>query len=304
MQRVLCAGLAGLSCLAFLAAPRLARGVAVMIRPVPTVQQRVLSADVIVVGKVTAIDEKMTKAERFAGDKMMGDYRIATIKISDGIRGANGLTHIKVGVQPPVMVQPIGPGGPGGGIRPIRPIRRPFGPQDITLTKGQEVCLFLRPHHKENFYVATSAYAALDKKTATFDKDLAEVRKCVKVLAEPMAALKAKSADDRFQAAALLLQHYRTFKQGGKQEPISAEESKLILEAIADGNWNAPRIIRPGMVQPMTAQTCFYLLGLQPKDGWVQPQNFQQFPDAAKKWLKDNAGTYRIQRFVTAKAEK
>jgi hypothetical protein len=304
MQRVLCAGL---SCLALLAAPRLVHGVAVMIRPVPTIQQRVLSADVIVVGKVMAIDDKMTKAERFAGDKQLGDYRIATVKISERINGANGLTHIKVGMQPPVAqpIRPIGPGGPiGGPIRPIRPIRGPFGPQDITLTKGQEVCLFLKPHHKENFYVATSAYAALDKKAANFDKDLAEVRKCVKVLAEPMVALKAKSAEDRFQAAALLLQHYRTFKMGGKQEPISADESKLILEAIADGNWTTPRIIRPGMPQQMTAQTCFYMLGLQPKDGWMQPQNFQQFPDAAKAWLKANAGTYRIQRYVTAKTEK
>ena len=313
MQRVLCAGLAGLSCLALLTAPRPAHGVAVRIQVVPTIQQRVLSADVIVFGKVTAIDEKMTKTERWAGDKQMGDYRIATIKISESLSGIKGLTHIKVGMQPPVAVRPTGPGftGPGGGpIRPGGPIRRPpfrrppLGPQDITLTKGQEVCLFLRPHHKENFYVATSAYAALDKKAPTFARDLAEVHKFVKVLADPMSGLKAKSAGDRFQAAALLLEHYRTAKPGAKEQPISAEESKLILLAIADGDWNARPIFRPGMPRPMTAQTCFYRLGLQPKDGWVQPRNFQEFPDAAKKWLKDNAGTYRIQRFVSARADK
>ena len=177
MQRVLCTGLAGLSCLALLAAPRPASGVAFMIQRAPSVQQQVLSSPVIVLGKVTAIDDKMVKAERWAGDKQLGDYRIATIRISEALSGVKGLTHIKVGIQPPMPVLPIGPTtGPGGG--PIRrPIRRPFrGPQDITLAKGQEVCLFLKRHPKENFYVATSAYAALDKKVGTFNKDLTEVR--------------------------------------------------------------------------------------------------------------------------------
>ena len=34
--------------------------------------------------------------------------------------------------------------------------------------------------------------------------------------------------------------------------------------------------------------------------GWTQPKDFTQFPTEAKKWLKDNAGKYRIQRFVRA----
>jgi len=304
MQRFLCAGLAGLSCLALLAAPRHAAGVAVMVRPVPSVQQRVLSSPVIVVGKVTAVDDKTVKAERWPGDMQQGEYRLATVKLSETLCGVKGLTHIKVGFQLPVPVRPMGPVGPGGGLI-RRPIRRPFGPQDITLVKGQEVCLFLKTHPKENFYVATSAHGVLDKKASTFDKDLAEVRKVVKVLADPMSGLKAKTADERFQAAALLLQHYRTFQQGDKQEPLAAEESKLILEAIADANWNVRPIFRPGMAAPMTPQTAFSLLGLQPKDGWVQPQNFQEMPEAAKKWLKDNAGSYRVQRIVPQpKAEK
>ena len=120
-----------------------------------------------------------------------------------------------------------------------------------------------------------------------------------------MSGLKTKTADDRFQAAALLLQHYRTVQPGGKLEPIAADESKLILEAIADGNWNVRPIFRPGRAVQPTPQTVFFMLGLQAKDGWVQPKNFQEFPEAAKKWLKDNAGSYRIQRFVAQKtAEK
>jgi len=40
-------------------------------------------------------------------------------------------------------------------------------------------------------------------------------------------------------------------------------------------------------------------LGVGEKDGWRPPTDFQQIPAAAKKWLKDNAASYRIQSFVT-----
>jgi hypothetical protein len=264
----------------------------------PSTMQKVASADAVVVGKVTAIDEKTIKAPRFPGDKMLGEFRVATVKIEMPLLGVKGLTHVKVAWMPPPPPPPPGrPGGPiriGGGRGPV-----------VNLQKGQELLLFLKKLPKENVYTAASYFDVVEKKTPGFDAEVAEVKKYGKLLADPMAGLKAKSADDRFQTAALLLFRYRTFQQGGKLEPIPAQESKLILEAFADADWNAKPVTRPGPFQRQaTPQTTFYLLGAQPKDGWVQPQNFQQFPDAAKKWLKDNAGTYRIQRYVTAKAEK
>jgi hypothetical protein len=45
-------------------------------------------------------------------------------------------------------------------------------------------------------------------------------------------------------------------------------------------------------------------LGLTPEDGWAPPQNFQEVSAAAKAWLKEHAGTYRIQRFVAEKSAK
>ena len=46
--------------------------------------------------------------------------------------------------------------------------------------------------------------------------------------------------------------------------------------------------------------TIFYRLNLTPKDGW-NPQGLDtedKIIDAAKKWLKDNAGSYRVHRLV------
>ena len=278
--------------LALAAAPALA----MMIAP-PSVMQKVATSDAVVVGKVTAIAEKTIKAERWPGDKERGEFRIATVKVDGHILGVKGLTHVKVGWVPP---PPPMPGRPGGPIR-IGPRRGPA----VTLEKGQEVLLFLKKHPREDFYTVPAYFDVVAKKSPGFAGELADAKKYARLLADPMANLKAKSKDARFQTAALLLARYRTFQPGGKQEPIAAEESKLILEAIANANWDAQPKPRPGPFQrQMTPQTTFFMLGLQAKDGWAQPRNGKEIPEAAKKWLKANAGSYRVQRFVTVKGEK
>jgi hypothetical protein len=257
-----------------------------------SITQRVATSDVVALGKVTALDEKTVKAERFPGQ--MAEFRIATVKIDQHLYGAKGLTHIKVGFVPPMAPRP----------GEVRPHIRPYPGTAIKLEKGQEVLLFLKKHPKENFYTIPMYFDVVDKKTAGFDEDLVEAKKYGKLLADPMAGLKAKSAEDRFQAAALLVYRYRTFQQGGKQEPISADESKLILEGLAGADWNAMPVRRPGPYrQVVTPQNVFFMLGIQAKDGFA-PVPGQPTADAVKAWIKANAGTYRIQRYVAAKAEK
>ena len=119
-----------------------------------------------------------------------------------------------------------------------------------------------------------------------------------------MAVLKGKNADDRFLTAAMLIARYRTPRPGEtKTEAIDAEESKLILQALADADWTvkpAPGILG---LQTMNPQNIFYRLNLTPQDGWTQPTDVKDVPDAAKQWLKDNAEKYRIQRFVADKKD-
>jgi hypothetical protein len=115
---------------------------------------------------------------------------------------------------------------------------------------------------------------------------------------DPIASLKSASAADRLDTAAMLLARYRSIRpgqKGAKQEPIPAEESKLILEAIRKADWKAPN------AQGANPILLFQRLGLTPQDGWKQAQfkNFQQeFPPLAQKWLETHAGTYRIKKFV------
>jgi hypothetical protein len=291
MKRLLYSGLAALVASAALTAS--AQAVAVMIAPAP-IPQRVALADVVVVGKVTGFADKNVKAAQFPGDKDQAEYQVALVAVKDGVLGAKGMKEIRVGFIPPAA------GNPG---RPIGPIRR--GGLQFTLQIEQECCLFLTKHPDADFYIATGTAAdVINKKdNDAFDKTLEEVKGAVKLLADPMEALKGKNAEDRTTVAEMLISRYRMprpMTTGEKTEKIDAEESKLILQALSDADWkqknDGPR--RPGLPFQLSPQNSFFQLNLTEKDGWTPPRDLNDLPEAAKKWLKDNAGKYRIERFA------
>lgn len=296
MKQLLWAGVAGLSCLALMAAPAFAR--AMMIAPPPLPQCAALS-DAIVVGKVTAFGDKLVSVKPpNGGDKV--DYQIAIVQISDPITGVKDAKEIKVGFIPPLPPMPPNP-GPG----PVL-IRKRY-PQ-FNLTLDQEACLFLVKHPTEDFYIGQNYYDVINKaNNADFDKNIDEIKHSVKLLADPAAGLKSRSADDRFLTAALLVMRYRTPRAGEtKTAPIDAAESKQILQALADADWSPPKPM-PGVGFvgfQMTPQAIFFRLNLTPADGWMQPRDAKEIPDAAKQWLKDNVEKYRIERFVADKKDK
>ena len=288
MKHLTWAGLAGLACLAA-AAPAFA--VAIMIQPAP-IPQRVALSDVIVVGKVTGFGDKLVSAKPPYGGDMKVDYQIAIVQVGDALVGAKDAKEIKVGFIPPSSAPAPGPG----------PIRRRF-PQ-FSLALEQEGCLFLVKHPTEDFYIAQNYYDFEAKAgNGNFDKDMDEVKRCVKLVADSMAGLKSKNNDDRFLTAAMLVARYRTARPGEtKTEPIDAEESKQILLALPDADWTPPK---PGPLgaQTVNAQNVFLRLGLTENDGWRIPQDVTKLPDAAKQWIKDNAEKYRIERFVPEKKQ-
>jgi hypothetical protein len=274
-------------CLLMMGLNAQARAVAIRM---PSIAERVSTADAVVVGKVESIEEKTVKAKSLFGDEI--EYQIAVVKVKDSISGAKGETHIKVGFQ--LLANP----NPGGG-RPIRP-GRGFAPPK--LEKDQEVCLLLQKHPTETFFVLTTPFQIIDKKDENFDKQVDEVKKLAKLLDDADKSLKSKEKDDRFLAAAMLITKYRT-PIGASQatEEVNADQSKAILNALAEADWKK----QYPELQGWNAMTVFYHLNLTEKDGWKFPQNAneQQVIDAAKGWLKDNAEKYHIQKFVAEKKD-
>jgi hypothetical protein len=250
--------------------------IAIRLLPLP---ERVASADIVLTGKVTEIEDKTISASPFPGNENKVEYHIAVIKLEDGILGGKGLTHVKVGFQ-------IAP-APGTG-RPII-----GGRGSVQLTQDQEGIFFLQKHPTENFNIITDFQNFVSKKdNPNFAKDLELTKKYAKLLADPKANLKSKDAEDRSTTAALLIYRYTTYKPGAtKREDIDAAESKQILEALADADFTKMDINPSG---------AFYRLNPQPKDGWepVAFKDQKEMGEAAKKWLKDNADKFRVQRMV------
>jgi len=244
---------------------------------------RVAMSEAVVVGKVTAIEEKTIRAERWPGDTEKGDFQVAIIKIEEPILGAKGLTHLKVGFIP------VGTGGPG---------RFPRRGLYQNLEKDKEYCLFLTPQGGVSFLRARNYFDIVQKQGSEFEKQVADAKKYAKRLADSTAGLKSKDAEDRLLTASMLISRYRTPVSGTeKPEPIAAEESKLILDALAGADWGE----RPGRDYFLAPLGTFQRLGLTPADGWTAPRDYQQIPAAAQAWLKANAGKYRINRLVAEK---
>jgi hypothetical protein len=265
---------AGLVALAFgaLALPAMAGSIAADALPLPN---RVVGADAIVVGKVTAFEAATVMAPSYPGAKDKVEFKVAVITITDGLVAPKGAKTIRLGFVPPPPMVAINP--------------PPFLP-----TVGLEGCFFLT-RNGDDLFVAPGQLNFIDKKTPSFEKDLALIQRCVKILEDPNAALKGKNAEDRFLAAGMLVARYSTRKTpNAKAEPIDAEQSKLILEALAAADWT-PKT-------DFTQLTPMMVLGRLPlteKDGWAptsrEPKAYAAY---AQQWVKDHVGTYRIQKFV------
>jgi hypothetical protein len=303
---------AALAVAGLFAVPSGAAALMIAFNPAP---QRALTAEVVIVGKVTAIEKDTVDAEPFPGQKQKVAYKIAVVKIETGLAGANNVTHVKIGFIPPPKVDPAQPVDPNVPIRPIRP--RP-GFMTPDLKEGTEMLFFLSKHHSAEFYTLPNMSPPIDVKTEGGKKELEQVKKIVALVAEPMKGLKSDKAEVRMQTAAALVQKYRAYPQFAngepKQEAIDKDESKLILKAIVEADWKQQ--VRPvpgdefGMFNPINA---FYQLGLNEKDGWKPPmfpkvQPGQPRPDfnaiqkeAFVKWLDGAGKDYVIKKFVATK---
>lgn len=287
MHRSLWAGLA----LAFLSVLVLTRPSPALVVAAAPVPDRVATADIVVVGKITAIEDKTVMAKRFPGAPEKTEFKVALVQIADPLKGAKGLTIVRLGFVPPVVQPAPQPGVPriGGGFNRF--------PQ-LNHQVGQEALFFLTKSADGDFHLAQNYFDVVEKKSGNFEQEVTLAKRAAKLLEDPMTGLKSKDADDRLTTASLLLTKYRTPKLGvnnPKMEAVPAEESKLILEAIAGGDWT-----RQGRAQ-VSPQMVIQRLNLTAKDGWNPPKfkDYQkEFPAYAQQWLKANTGKYQVQRFI------
>lgn len=258
--------------------------------------ERIALADAILVGRVMAIEPQ--DVEVMINKDAKAKYRIAVVTVNDMILGKKETKTIRVGFVPIDDKQP--------------PMRRRYPVFNFKLDAGQHGLMYLRKHPTENFYVGTMHYDFVPYQEAKepagapqvywgllpYPQDLKKTKHIVEMLNDPIKSLKATDATDRATAATHLVARYRAPKgPGSKTEPITLEESKLILSVLLEQDWANPKM-------PPNPWQTFSLLGLTEKDGWKSPTQINNLNDlraAARAWHEKH-GDYRIQRYVAGAA--
>lgn len=251
------------------------------VAPPPVIATRA-AADLVVVGKVTAVEKEEVEVAQYPGSQQRVSYKVAVVKVEDALSGKTNETHIKVGFQPV------------GGRR---------GVTTFDFKENAEGVFFLRKHADTGIYLFDYNTQPLDATAKTYKDDLAVVKKAVAVFADPMKALKAKEKKDAYFAAAVLVAKYRTPTAGTtvRTENLPTEESKLILQTILEADWSAADKDVPPPYQT------FMRLGMTQKDGW-KPAQFNgngdfntHMKDEFKKWVEGDGAKFQIKKYVAAK---
>jgi len=276
------------------------------------VSNRLAHSDAVFVGRVVALEPMDIEAPQAAnGPKVT--YRIAVVQVSELIFGLKKDTQtVRVGFL--TQGNNVAPGaGAGIGNVQIQPAIQPLPPNviggrrimpgnfQIQLTMGMDGLFSVNKHHSENFFLSPANQNFINRQNNEgFDNEVKNAKQLSKIMSNPVAALKSDDKTDRYTAAAVLISKYRmannTTGQPMKLEPIDAEESKLILQALAGGDWTPGRY-SAAMPNPYEL---FNQLGLTKNDGYDNANiaTQQQMGERMQKWLDENNGKYRIQKYV------
>ncbi|MGH9676876.1 MAG: hypothetical protein ACRD36_07220, partial [Candidatus Acidiferrum sp.] len=156
----------------------------------PPLGQKAALADMVIVGKVASIDEKPQFIKRTPRDPEKSEYRVANVKIEQLLLGGANLTHVRVG-----YLAHAADADPTGANR----IPGLSDLLQIKLSPGQEAIFFLQSHSVSPLFVLNYVHDLVDKSgNPDFNGQLAELKHCTELLAEPKAALRSANGGDRF----------------------------------------------------------------------------------------------------------
>ncbi len=248
-------------------------------------------ADVALVGTVTALEAASVPVLPFPGAQKPVPFTVAVVRVDTAVRGAGGLTHVRVGFPADVPAQP--------GVRPVRFVP---GGVAVRLTAGQKLGLFLARQPGADFFVIPPALPPVDPATPAGKAAVEDMPRAAKVVADPVAALKAADAKDRAFALLVLVSKHRTPPVTGaeaEEKPVPADESALILAALAEQTeWikNTPG--------GPSAHFLFNRLGVTAADGYAFPQPQPGVPynrtihESFNAWLAGPGKDYRVKALV------
>jgi len=281
-----------------------------------TVKQKVSQSELVASGKLTAEKDTLEHAQ-YQGAPVKTTFKIFTLKVESVLIGGKAET-LKIAIPPsdPAQIPFEGPGGfPGGGGNFVY---RPYI-NNVQVIDGQEGTFFLRAMTGvKDTYNLVSAGIPLNPLDTKYKENIEVVKAIAAILKDPVKALKADKAEDRFYAATILVGKYRAYPPnaiyGVDQEPIPDEESKLILKAIAEADWAefdkqpAPNEVRSNDWYEKNPVNLVYQMNLYPGQGGFpkvtgQGGNYNaEFGEKFREWLKDSGEKFQV-KYNKAKTE-
>jgi hypothetical protein len=242
---------------------------------------RIAQADLVVVGRLSGVEDNSLEAEPVPGSAGKVAYRVLGMKLEEVLLGDKAAKKIRVGFIPKSA-----PSAPP--------------PQLFVLKEGWEGLLFLKKHHQGDFYVTFALFSNIARGAPEFAKTVEDARKLAKIMHNPAAALKADNASNRYLAAAMLIDKFRPTPLKGQpqqEEPIDPEVSKLLLKALAEADWKYDADWTG--VYPPHPYDLFQQLGVSKADGYQPPTGDSRDTLAAtQKWLLDHQGKYKVKHLT------
>jgi hypothetical protein len=276
------------------------QGVLWMPRPLASgevpLPDRIVRSDLVVLGRVVALEPKDVEAVLSSETSFKLDYRIAVVKVQDVIHGKKGVKELRLGFVSPDQDRKVDKAGKAISLSPLL-----FRSAKV----GEDGLFFLRKHHQSDFYENPILFGGFlpSSDAPEFTKNIENARRLTKVLEFPLEALKAENASNRFLATTMLINRYRL--NGAKkskltEKAIDDDESKLLLKTLVEADWKDVNEALTATMYPPHPYRLFLQLGVTKTDGYDPPKNAPDFRETLRytqNWLRDNQENYRIQRF-------
>jgi hypothetical protein len=242
--------------------------------PKESLAQKVAVADCVVLGKITAIQDKPAQGK---GEMRGWDFTIVEVEVKESLYGAKDKKQVRLGF-PHIDKQAVD--------------AKPGPKPDLTVGQIGFFCGLL--DGTNDFYIVPMGCSCAEKEPG-FKKDLTAARRLGRLLQDPEEGLKSADVEDRLLTASMLVLRncYAPWRRGmvGAAKPIDREQSKRILRALAEGDWKKNRQEVRHAVAALLLSVKF---GAPPLKDFPVEKGEEQWTAATKQWLKQNAETYRI----------
>jgi len=250
--------------------------------------QQAVTSDAIVIGKVVEFEHDLITIDAPGRGKCA--HSIASVQVEEPLLGLKGLTHVRVGL----FMEQSQPN--------YRSRRARIRVNVRAVTPTQEGCFFLRRIAASDIFLLNEG-DPLDKTDANYDTKLACVRSIAKTIAKPGDALRSHDEGERQLAACVVALRQGPGNRSGAGKALGMEESKLALLSLAQMKWSEYPFDPEGI---LSLSNVFTQLQLSEREGWRAPiPKENEDPDAllgeaVPKWLKVNAGKFRIKPIAEA----